>query len=56
MMYVSQVIILYTLNLNSDVCQLYLQKIKKKKDSTNSHMLFIWIHQVLMFIIFALFI
>ena len=31
MMYVSQVIILYTLNLNSDVCQLYLQKIKKKR-------------------------
>ena len=31
MMYVTQVIILYTLNLYSAVCQLYLSKTEKKK-------------------------
>ena len=31
MMYVSQIIMLYMLNLYSAVCQIYLNKIKKKK-------------------------
>ena len=31
MMYVSQVIMLYTLNLHSAVCQLYLNKTGRKK-------------------------
>ena len=31
MMYVSQIIMLYTLNLDSAVCQFYLNKTRKKK-------------------------
>ena len=31
MMYVSQIVILYTLNLHSAVCQLYLNKTGRKK-------------------------
>ena len=31
MMYVSQIIVLYTLNLHSVVCQLYLNKIGEKE-------------------------
>ena len=33
MMYVSQIIRLYTLNLNSAVCQSYLNKIWKNKEN-----------------------
>ena len=32
MMYASQIIMLYTLNLYSAVCQMYLNKTKRKKD------------------------
>ena len=35
MMYVSQIIILYTLNLHSAICQLYLNKPKGKKLEKN---------------------
>ena len=31
MMYISQIIMLYTLNLHSAVCQLYLNKTERKK-------------------------
>ena len=36
MMYVSQIIMLYTLNLYSAVCQLYLSKTGRKKLKTNT--------------------
>ena len=36
MMYVSQIIMLHTLNLHSAVCQLYLNKIERKKKEWSS--------------------
>ena len=38
MMYVSQIIVLYTLNLHIAVCQLYLNKTGKKKEKLSKEM------------------
>lgn len=37
MMYVRHIIMLYTFNLYSDMCQLYLNKTTKKQWKTNNH-------------------
>lgn len=35
MIYVSQIIVLYTLNLNTTVCEVYLSKMGKRKMNSN---------------------
>ena len=39
MMYVSQIIMLYTLNLYSAVCQLYLKKTGRKQKQSKNYLL-----------------
>ena len=47
MVYVSQIIMLYTLNLYSTICQLYLDKTGRKKIRMNETLLWVWVKTIM---------